>query len=415
MLRKIGYSDRVFQYKETRDLRIQMVLSQPLVLEKLRTAVNKAMADFPEYAVAPVRKAGQFYYEENHREVAFYPYDATERYFGTEETNYYMLYILYNENSFVLSFFHGLSDFKGMWCLIQNIVYYYALELGFSVPDISIKNPQLDDTERYDPYRKYQDRDSEAVLPEVKGEILRIPEKKLPPELHQQHEYTLSVSLEKFLALTRSWNASVTSALAVIISNTLAELYDAGEKEVVLKISADMRPYFKSETRVNFSEAIELASSKEFRELPIAEQCEKHRIMMKKQLTADNFKKVIAASVAKSRAMSGEIAEPDVKVNNHALTYVMTYPGKMDLPKEYRNIIKDFALKGYFPVDTIRFQIKTTEDELRIGIVQVFDTDKIIRSIADSLEKLGFETKVEDFGRFGGDRYDAERIKEVKM
>ena len=412
-LREIGYSDRVFQYKSTRNLMIKMALKEEPVLDKLKTAVEKALVDLPEYAVAPVKKDGKIYYEKNDRPVAFYKYDGTERYFGTEETNYYLFYILYDESSFIVSFFHGLSDFKGMWMLLMNIIYYYAVELGMDVPDISVKPVEMDDTERYDPYRKFEDRDAVAWLPEVKGEVFRIPEEKLPDELHRQHEYDITLSVQRFIEKTHEWNTSATAALSAIISNSLAKLYNVGDQDVTLKISADMRPYFETQTRVNFSEAIVLTSGKEFRELPFGEQCSKLRADMKAQLNAAVFKKHIAAGVANSKTLCGELDKPDVGIDFPALTYVLTYPGRMDLPEEYAPLVSDFVLMGYFPVDTIRFQIKSTGDVLRIGLVQMFDTDKIINAIADYLGELGFETETEDLGRFGGDRYDASRIREI--
>ena len=248
-------------------------------------------------------------------------------------------------------------------------------------------------------------------LPEIRGDILRIPEEKLLSDLRQQHAYTLYFSAGQFLVLTKSWQSSATATLAAIISDTLAGLYDAGDRDVVLKVTADMRPYFGTKTRVNFSEAVVLASSRELRDRSPAEHSRELRTMMKRQLTADNFKKYLAAGIANSRRLSGEIDEPDVKVATPPLTYVLTYPGRMDLPEEYDAVVEDFELKGYFPVDTIRFSVKTTKDTLSLGIAQTFDTDRIIRAIAQSFEKLGFETRIEDDGRIEGDNYDTARIR----
>ena len=42
-LRRIGYSDKVFQYKPSRNLRIRVVLKKPLELHLLKDAVSKAL------------------------------------------------------------------------------------------------------------------------------------------------------------------------------------------------------------------------------------------------------------------------------------------------------------------------------------------------------------------------------------
>ncbi|MBQ7544471.1 MAG: hypothetical protein IJT02_05950 [Synergistaceae bacterium] len=410
-MREIGYSDRVFHYKDTRDLRIRMTLADDVKPDILKMAVQKALGDFPEYAVAPVRKGNTVYYETNTRPVCFFPYDKTERWFGTEEMNYYMFCVLYEGKTFTLSMFHTLTDFFGMWHFIQNILYYYAVELGHDVPDITSPNPDIDDMERYNPYAKFQDRNAELVIPEIKREIFSIPVEKLPLELHQQHEFTITFPLKPFLAMTHEWGASAVSAMTAIISNTVANLYDAGDKEVLIKLPADMRGLLGCKTRVNFSEAVILPSSRESRELPVGEHSRLIRQIMRSQLTEGNFRKYIAIGVANARALSGEIDKPDVTAPKIPLTYAITYPGKMDLPQEYNSVVSDFELKAFVPVDPVRFSVKTTADTIRIDSAQLFDGPELVNAVAESFGQLGLKCSVQDMGRFGGNRYSLEKVR----
>lgn len=413
-LRRIGYSDRVFYRKSVRNLRIRVVLRQALDLVKLKEAVASALCDFEEFRVTPVRKNGELFYEVNNREVAFFPYDDTGRYFGTDEVNGYLFYILYEDNAFMLSLFHGLTDYKGMWAFLNDIIYRYAVCCGLDVPDIRINDVPLNDGDRYDPYGLYADKDAEFVQPETIGGIMLLPRADDPLDADLQHEYTLTVSASRFLNMVHEWNTSASCALAAVISNTLADLYDAGSWDIALKVTCDMRPQFGSHSRVNMSEAVLLLSSKEMRDRPLAEHCAALRSMMRSQFTQENFRKTMAASIEATKVKEGLKEKPDVTVPSPRLTYVLTYPGKMDLPEEYGELVSDFELKGFFPIETIRFSIKSTGDYLRIGIDQVFDGDLIIRAIAKSFEDLGFETAVRDEGRFGGDKYSLEMLKSVE-
>ena len=159
------------------------------------------------------------------------------------------------------------------------------------------------------------------------------------------------------------------------------------------------------------SEAVVLISDRRLREAPLDEHSRVLRTMMKEQLTAGNFRKIMCEGISNAKLLSREIFEPEVKLSHPPLTYVLTYPGKMDLPDDYSDIVTDFELKGYFPVDSIRFSIKTTGDELRLSVAQVFDDDKVIRAIADQFGKLGFDTAVRDGGLFGGDLYSLDKIR----
>ncbi len=413
-LRRIGYSDRVFFHKTERNLRIRVVLKQKLDLAKLKDAAAKALEEFEEYRVTPVRVNGELYYEPNTKEVPFFPYDDIERYFGTDEVNGYLFYILYEDNAFMLSLFHGLTDFKGMWALLLSIIYHYAVNTGLGVPDIRITDAPDNDQDRYDPYSLYEDGTCGFTMPKTTNVTFFIPCEKYPDGLHRQHEYTLSLSASKFLAMTHEWNTSASCALAAIISNTLANLYGAGDKDIVLKVTCDMRPTFNSHSKVNMSEAVLLVSDKDLRDKPLSEHCAALRSMMKSQFTRENFSRTMAASIDATKVKEGKKAAADITVPQPKLTYVLTYPGKMDLPEEYQDLVADFELKGYFPIESVRFSIKTTGDELRIGIDQMFDGDKIIRAIAKSFGNLGFEISVKDEGMFGGDRYSPDLLREIK-
>ena len=414
-LRKIGYSDKVFQYKPSRNLRIRVVLRKPLELDRLKDAVAAALDDFEEYKVAPVKCGSDIFYEKNNREIAFFPDDDTKRYFGSEELNGYLFYILYGTSSFMLSIFHGLTDFKGMWAFLRDIIYRYALNTGLDVPDIKIQDEPLNDEERYDPYSFFADADAEEVIPAVSGNTFFVPsENKYPEDLNVQHEYTLTVSASGFLAMTREWKSSASCALAAIITNSLAKLYDTGDNEILLKITCDMRPVFESHSRVNMSEAVLLVSDKDLRNAPLSEHCTTLTKMMRSQFNRETFSKFMAYAVEEVKVKSGEKETADIVFPKPKLTYVLTYPGRMDLPEEYNVLVSDFELKGYFPIDSIRFTIKSTGDELRIGIDQVFDGDEIIKAIAESFRELGFVTEIKDEGRFGGDGYSLDLIREIQ-
>ncbi|MCR5383990.1 MAG: hypothetical protein K6E72_05100 [Saccharofermentans sp.] len=223
----------------------------------------------------------------------------------------------------------------------------------------------------------------------------------------------MTLSASRFLALTHEWDTSASCALSAIISNTLADMFDAGGKDIVFKITCDMRPVFGSTSRINMSEAVLLISGKELRDGPLSKHSAVLRQMMRSQFTKENFGRLMAASIDATDVKEGKKRTSEISVPMPRLTYVLTYPGKMDLPEEYSGLVSDFELKGYFPTDSIRFSIKTTGDELRIGIDQVFDGNEIIKAISASFERLGFETKVRDEGIFTGDRYSFERLEEA--
>ena len=396
-MRRIGCSDMAFYHKETRNLRIQVLLKEKVNIEILKAAVRDALYDFKEYAVSLEFKDSTLYYRDNDRDVLICPDDSTERYLGTEDTNGYLFYILYGQDYFTVSFFHGLTDFYGMYGFIKNVLYYYAASFKDGVADIRTPEVPQDDEERYDPYTKFKDADAKQWLYTDDSEIFKIPMEKIDSGEHSQHEYLIHISTRKFIELTHQWETTFIPALVSITSDMISEMYGAKDEAVVVKVPADMRGIFDSKTRVNFSDALVLSTTKEIRKCSMKEQCHRLRNMMDEQLTRDNLKKL----------MAGGVKLPE-------LTYALTYPGKMDLPEDYDFLVEDFKLKAFVPVDSIRLSVKTTKDDMTISMAQAFDSPEIAQKLVETLKGYGFDPVLEDLGRFGGDRYSIERIKETK-
>ncbi len=74
----------------------------------------------------------------------------------------------------MLSLFHGLTDFKGMWAFLNDIIYRYAVNTGFDVPDIRICGDPAGNQDRFDPYSLYFDDSADFTLPEIRHETFFI-------------------------------------------------------------------------------------------------------------------------------------------------------------------------------------------------------------------------------------------------
>ncbi len=409
-MREVGLADKVFLYKDTRNLRIRTILKEDLSIGDLQSSVRLALEEFPEYAVRVIRKEGRFFYEPNTSEVAFYPDDDTAYRLGSRETGGYPFLFRYEKRSFIFSMHHSLTDFYGMWMFLQTVLYHYGKKCGYPVEKIQIPDAHMDDTERFDPYRKFGNmvKVNEKKAPEKETpekEAFRIPEV-CSESVFCQYEYRITVSAKEFLALTQKWQTSFVPAMTVIFGNALMHLYGEDARPVVSKVSADMRRAFHSFSRVNFSEAVVLSYGEEDRTLPPKEVCRTLRESVQAQTTCAAWQEKMAAAERFVEAKEKGAALPPASLPN--LTYALIYPGKMDLPEAYHAWVESFRLEALVPVDTVRFTVITCRDDMVIGIAQRFSNDKICEAVKEEFCRFGFSPLSEKIGKIRGDYYTPE-------
>ena len=136
--------------------------------------------------------------------------------------------------------------------------------------------------------------------------------------------------------------------------------------------------------------------------------------MMKRQMTTENFSRYIAGVVAKVRAIFGEIDTPDVTMKKNERTCTLSYLGQLDFPEEYDCIIKDLTVRAYVDSDSVRFTAWAIGGKLHLAIHQTFDSDAFASKIAEIFARFGLELEIRNLECYGNDRYDVDKIKEIR-
>lgn len=420
-MREVGYSDKVFFYnsgdKKTRNLRLRVIFTEDINRAAVQKAADKTLAALPEFAVRAIVKDDRFFYEKNDAPAAVYDDDGTAHCIGAEDTNRYMVYFLCGKRSVVVSFFHGLADFMGYWQLIRTFIYYYVRETGHNVPDISVKETDMrdvEDAERYDPYAKFADASAKCPWNYDTSKVFRLPQPVFADDNPDLHVYDIVTSTRQFIDYVHELETSFVPLLIATFSGAVADAYGAEDKSVVAKVPADMRPFFGSKTRVNFSDAMFLPLSAELRSQTLKEQCRYLRKAMDEQLKKENFQRLMAKSILNIKKLQGEIERSPFDDDPPTpVTYSLTYPGRMDLPAEYDPWVENFSIEGWIPVQTFYATVMTKKDAMLIKIYQRFDEPTVARAVTERLQGLGFTVEWTDRGLLRGDKLYAEKLERV--
>ena len=407
-LRPIGASDRLFYYtcggeQAAFDIIFHFALKEKLDEELLKEAAAKALAHFPEFAIRPVLHQGTVWAMANEAPLPFQPEGGTLLY-GTEETNGYLFAFRTGERNFTFSYFHGLTDFHGIWSFLRALLSYYAQGIGLSAALEGGVRPApedpADELERLDPYRKFREEIS-IKNPPAASPVFEIPEEVYPAEVDYCTGYELSCPLGDFLAAAKSQQTSVSAFIALNAARALEAVYQTGERSIAIMLSSSMHPYYQTNTMVNFSDALILNYDQELKKMPLSEQGAALKAQLKAQLNREHFAPLIAEKVATvdGFASSGlDICQWNQRFATASqgapapFTFALTYPGSIDPGPAFKpllqNISNPICIRGLgsFGLGAITFG-----DTIYLQSAQRFDSPAIMRAIARELEKAGLQ------------------------
>lgn len=431
-MREAGYSNKVFYYNgaghsTTYDLRMRILLSTSPDREALKAAAKKTIAVFPEFAVRPViGKDGRVYYADNDADVAIFDEDGSTHALGSDETNGYLFCLICGEKSVILSFFHGLSDYVGNWAFICTLCYHYARHMGADVrPEEPVRLSRavyddMDITERDDPYYKFEDENAVPLWEYVSKGAACISERLYPDNMDYLKNYEITTEVDAIIKKTKEIKTSFVPLIIVLVSRALNKIYDIKGQNCVVKIPANLRPLFGTDTFANFSDSLVLCVTEEMLDKTTKEACHILRSSMNEQFKRENFVCTFAKKINSVKAyescgktieqLNRELTNAASAASARPVTFAMTYPGRLELPGEYDKVITGFNMEPYVPTNGFFLFAGSYRDVFKIRVCQRFDSDRLVRAIAAEFGEAGIMTNVTEADDVYGDKVYVDRL-----
>ncbi len=428
----MGYSNKVFFYycaghSTTYDLRMRVLLEALPDREALQRAVQKTMALFPEFAVRPViGQDGKLYCEENHAEVVLFDESDPPRALGSDETNGHLLCLICGERSFIPSFFHGLSDYTGYWSFLRTLVRHYAWEKsGISASAAKAVRLDMDEQERRDPYARFGNVGSVSTwIYEDRGAAM-IDERMYPDETDYLKNYEIDLNAKAFTRKKRELSTSFIPLLVAAVSQAVDGLYERNGLPIVVKVPANLRPLYGTNTTANFSDSLVLKLDDDMLKQSVKAQCKELQDSMDKQLCRENFDQILAGKVKKIRDLENgkqTIEQFNRRMTNASsassarqITFALSCLGRLHVPDECAPFVRGFVIEPYVPTNGFFLFVDIFGKNLRIRICQRFDSGRLARKIAEVFESYGLSAAIRDAGTVTGNKVYVERLKHIGL
>lgn len=237
-------------------LKYSVTFSGGIQLALLKRAANEAMRLFPEFAVRPVIRNNKLEMTPNDSPLVFCEEPGPVKFYGSADTNGYMLYFVCEGRKLSVYFNHGFADAVGMTAYLSSVLTLYAAYIGKAVTDEAFlagvrtpgnARPNPDPGDMYDPYRRYGNTESVPEYSFDNPGAFTIPMEPFPPETNEIHEYLVDISTADFLRLTKKLGASFTPLMIDIAAQAVYRHYDTGEDPVIAMLPVNRNVLFDTD------------------------------------------------------------------------------------------------------------------------------------------------------------------------
>ncbi len=430
-MRSLGYSNKSFYYQYngqdlTFEIRYQCTFNEKVDEDILKKALIKTLSLYPEYQFKPVINQGDICAKEN--SFSFVIVDGLDlrgdgtRRFGSEDTNGYMFFFGISENKFLFFANHAMADHNGLFTFFKTaIVEYLAQKNGFVVDETTLEammvrksapfenNTDSEALKYLDPYLYYVPKSrNEDAYKITLMQSAAIREQRFSKAKAENMVYLFEVDNDSFYKKTKELGVSYAHLLTLIYAKAIKSAYGKDGEPVTIMFPVDMRRFFDTDTRVNFSDGIVINYLEEYEQLSITDRCIKIKQQMQEQLNKSNFENKLLDkidSVKKNELAEGgiealiKVKEANIQVQEDPnkpkfLSGTMTYPGRLDLPEAFDEFVESIDM--YPIMGNVAVSVYSYKNKLCIQMLQPYSTDKVAKAMKEAIEEIGIAVKLTD-------------------
>ncbi len=426
-IQHVGYSNKVFFYQFVRrnsfTIRFRYEFCEDIDIQSMKAAAQEALKLYPELGIRVYLKGREILSEVNDNPIAFFEGIGPEHELGGDETNGYLFYIAYEKRSLLISYYHGMTDTKGVLTFMGTALYLYAQKTGRTLSEEEIKELEgkihfseadipEDEMERLDPYGKFADESVEPKELYSNPQCCYYPGPQYPEENRDINRYEIEFSLNELLEKTKEYGVSVGPFLISIFSHAFYQSNDIDKSRTIVgMLPVDLRRRFGINTLVNFSEGISVPMDAVELDVPVEKACGKFKEFIEEQICREDFIKIMTDKVRMVKSIEessddfNKVIEKNIQQLKpeefNPLSYAFTYPGNLNMGSGIDRMLQDIHYSIY--ARAVFVTGSSFNDCFRLGVNARSDNGYWAERIRDNLQTLGIKTSMRAVGKVRGD------------
>ena len=362
--------------------------------ELLKEAVRIVREYFWLLRVSLVVHKGSLMHEEIQNEPPVFHRENKSYTLGTEDTNGYMYYFLYEDNEIDFFFCHGLSDPTALGLCTTFILKVYSSlkypeHAGF---DVDSEYKKLNIWETHDPFEEFSgEKISKINFDPHRG--FTIP---TGSEYSVYDVINIDIPLEQTLKVVKDMGATPVTFLTALFDRAIRDCCAVGDSPIVSSVTMDLRKLTGKFPLTGYTGTALMKYLPEYDRLDIKELCRRFREDLDSQKDIDIQNLMINMSRYMTKVMSLKLLPLELKFNmlssligqgEKVMTYASTNVGKVPLPDEKVVSLEVFATG----ITQTNVSITSTGDTMNIKFLYYLHDKKILNRFMDLLRNEGLE------------------------
>ncbi|HPY97794.1 MAG TPA: alcohol acetyltransferase [Clostridia bacterium] len=392
--------------------RLSVTLNEKIDPVILQEALVATIKRFPSFNIRMGKGIFWYYFESNIRKRLQVKPDINNPCapIRWKDNNGFLLRVFYYDKRIAIDFFHSLTDGTGAMVFLKTLTARYLTLKGYEIPtgEGILDVEEKPDKEEYeDSFVKYANsrqrgRPKEPKAYHMKGTGLDDLDISI---------ITGIVSLEKIKQLAKEHHATITEYLAAIL---LYSFYKQKEKEglykkptrIAVSIPVNLRNYFKSNTKRNFSTFLNPGIDTILGEYTMEEMLRQIQYFMKANLNDKVLNAMMTQNVILERNLFIRIVPLFLKnflmsiahdtIGYRPITTVLSNIGIVTVPPEMKEHVNRFELVlGAAKIRTPYLAVVSYDDTLVLNFTSKIKETDIERTFFTYLIKQGVQVKIE--------------------
>ena len=396
-----------FGAKTDYTVRLSIRMADEVDGSMLQEAVTKTQRRYPYFSLRMRKGENEYYYEDNPSPIVLHHTDDRIS-LNTEESNYHVWSVCYNEDRIHLDFYHGIADGTGMYMVLSTLLYYYCSE-RYGLDDhngIRTLEDPICPEETIDPYDLLPDIDLSALkIPEMPPVFTLIEDGGMTPS-DDTIVWDIEVSEGDFVRFSSANDASPGTMVSILLARAIDAVFPERSKVLMNGYVINGRPMLGAlQSHHNCVTTVTFPYTDRVKAMPFDRQCTVHRGTTFIQSDAERVQKAMTASASRFRMIDQTVPALEgkkqafgqmIKGATRRYTHIVSYVGKWKY-EPLSPYIREFWT--HVPgANGLLAELAAVNGKIFISLHQRFIEDVVVKEFIRQLDENGISHSIVQSG-----------------
>ena len=391
-------------------VRAKMRMKEPVEVDVLRAAANKAIKRYPYFAVkVEVDESGSYVRVPNDKEIAVLPMGEKTPFLCSKEVNEHLLFLEVDEKDIYFNISHTMCGGRGLQPWIMTTIWQYVADKygitpnapsirkpGEPLLDGEMDEPALETLPKEEPIYEYKSKNPKVLIGDYMNGLFN-------PFMRNNNYRVLTFSQKEILSFAKGNDSSVAAFFLIAVAKALDKLLPEKAKVIGGEIAHNMSAniglknahcdilshihidYTRDQLKMDMEKLGTMTRGQIILQTDPSVSCKELREKL------ELYEKLDSIQGIKAKRKYMKEHDPSTGKDAKHGTYYVNYTGQMDWG-EVADYIESYVLivEGH-----IMLEVTSVGEKIFVCFMQILDNDKYINAFREVMDELGISFTME--------------------